>query len=90
VYIPIQSIADHGTVTQRLGRDSQLPFGYCCLSLHPAVDPVVSPSGHVYSREAILEYILQKTREIKAAAQEYEEFQVRTVRLTVVLNCFYA
>jgi len=26
-----------GTITQRLGVDSQLPFGYCGLTLQPAV-----------------------------------------------------
>jgi len=60
-----------GSIKQRLGTDSQLPFGYCCLSLHPVVDPVVSPSGHIYSREAIVEYLLTKTVEIKRQAQAY-------------------
>ena len=41
------------------------PFGVCCLSLVPAVDPVVTRSGHVYSREALLEYMLLKTDELK-------------------------
>ncbi len=29
-----------GSIHDRLGSDSQLPFGYCCLSLNPAVDAV--------------------------------------------------
>lgn len=32
----------YGTKKARLGRDSMLPFGYCCLSLQPVVDPVVT------------------------------------------------
>lgn len=60
-----------GSIKQRLGTDSQLPFGYCCLSLHPVIDPVVSPSGHIYSREAIVEYLLTKTLENKRLAQAY-------------------
>jgi hypothetical protein len=137
--------AGYGTTKQRIGTDSQLPFGYCCLTLKPVVDPVVrsvracvcvwegrggggggwmgawarglagwlagagcvsdpinpihhlllrsgglaththtltqhnhptqhnppprrspsSPSGHLYSREAIVEYLLTKTQELK-------------------------
>lgn len=34
-------LAGYGTQKQRLGTDSQNPFGYCCLSLKPVVDPVV-------------------------------------------------
>jgi nitric oxide synthase-interacting protein len=68
-----KEMAGHGTQTARVGRDSQLPFGYCCLSLQPALDAVVSPSGHIYSREAVLEYILQKTKELKASAQDFED-----------------
>lgn len=91
-----QARADVGTITQRVGKDSQLPFGHCCLSLQPAMDAVVrsfmlryslsaytivnrvvnSPSGHIYSREAILEYILHKSRELKAAAAAFEDEQV--------------
>lgn len=63
---------DTGTITARLGTDSQLPFGYCCLSLNPVEDPVISPSGHIYSREAILEYLLLKTQELKKQAKLYE------------------
>jgi len=66
-------MADMGSVHQRVGTDSQLPFGYCALSLTPVDDAVVSPSGTLYSREAILEYLLQKSRELKRATQEYEE-----------------
>ena len=49
----------------RCGSDSQLPFGWCALSLRPAVDPVATPSGHVYSREAILEHLVTKQAAIK-------------------------
>jgi hypothetical protein len=66
-----------GTLKQRLGSESQLPFGYCALTLEPAVDPVVSPSGRIYSREAIIEYLLTKSKELKVARDKYEEQQVR-------------
>lgn len=62
----------HGTETQRIGTDSILPFGYCCLSLSPSVDPVASPSGHIYSREYILEYILTKKEQLRSEKEAYE------------------
>ena len=63
-----------GTMNERLSVDSQLPFGYCSLSLYPTdADAVVSPSGHIYSKEAILEYLLSKMKEIKQQQQQYEQ-----------------
>lgn len=42
----------------------------------PAEDPVVSPSGHIYSRESIIEYLLNKSKELKKAWKQYEDQQV--------------
>ena len=67
--------AGMGTIHQRLGVESQLPFGYCCLSLNPSEEAVVSPSGHLYSREAILEYLLLKTKDLKNQQRLYEDQQ---------------
>ena len=64
---------ESGSLKIRLGTDSQLPFGYCSISLHPTNDPVVSPSGHIYSREAILQYLLNKMQEIKDQQILYEK-----------------
>lgn len=60
-----------------MGTDSQLPFGHCCLCLQPVNQCVVSPSGHAYCRECILEYILAKTKDIKRQQQLYEAEQAR-------------
>eukprot|EP00598_Pedospumella_elongata_P006532 CAMPEP_0184973250 /NCGR_PEP_ID=MMETSP1098-20130426/5123_1 /TAXON_ID=89044 /ORGANISM="Spumella elongata, Strain CCAP 955/1" /LENGTH=292 /DNA_ID=CAMNT_0027495695 /DNA_START=25 /DNA_END=903 /DNA_ORIENTATION=- len=70
----------NGNVKQRIGSESQLAFGYCALSLHPAENPVVSPSGRVYSREFILEYLLTKGKELKKQWKDYEEQQAKAVR----------
>ncbi|KAJ8608253.1 hypothetical protein CTAYLR_007268 [Chrysophaeum taylorii] len=56
----------------RLGTDAQLPFGYCHLSLQPAVDPVVTPSGHIYSRESILEHLVTKAADLKRRRDAWE------------------
>ena len=49
----------------RASRESRLSFGTCGLSLQPLEDPVATPSGHVYSREALLEHILARKRALK-------------------------
>ena len=59
----------------RLGQDSQLPFGHCWLSLQPAVDPVVTPSGHTYSREYLLEHMSLQGEELKRRRGEWEKEQ---------------
>lgn len=71
----------YGTQTARLGTDSQRKFGYCCLGLEPAKDPVVTPSGHVYSREAIVSYLLTKTRELKEEQAALESRRAAKERL---------
>jgi nitric oxide synthase-interacting protein len=71
----------YGTQTTRLGTDSQRKFGYCCLGLEPAKDPVVTPSGHVYSREAIVSYLLAKTKELKEEQAALEARRVVKERL---------
>lgn len=35
-------VSRYGTLEQRVGGESQLPFGYCCLTLKPVEDPVVT------------------------------------------------
>lgn len=68
-----------GSITQRLGTDSQQPFGHCCLCLAPVEDAVISPSGHMYEREVILEYLLKKTKELKKQAKMYAQQQEQAV-----------
>lgn len=63
----------HGTIKMRLGKDSQLPFGFCSLTLKPPVDPVATPSGHIYSKEALVKYLLEKIRELKRAKKAYNK-----------------
>eukprot|EP00535_Pseudo-nitzschia_heimii_P009726 CAMPEP_0197191640 /NCGR_PEP_ID=MMETSP1423-20130617/23740_1 /TAXON_ID=476441 /ORGANISM="Pseudo-nitzschia heimii, Strain UNC1101" /LENGTH=298 /DNA_ID=CAMNT_0042644337 /DNA_START=10 /DNA_END=906 /DNA_ORIENTATION=- len=64
----------YGTTTARLGRDSQYTFASCGLSLYPARDrPVATPSGYIYERSAMLEYMLIKTQELKKQQHEYDD-----------------
>jgi len=65
-------LTSYGTKTARLGSECHAKFGDCCLGLTPATDPVATPSGHIYSREAILSYLLTKNQELKKARVQYE------------------
>ncbi|CAJ1963607.1 unnamed protein product [Cylindrotheca closterium] len=63
----------YGTTTARLNAISQYTFGDCALSLHLADDhPVATPSGYIYEKAAILEYLLTKTQQLKKEKREYE------------------
>jgi hypothetical protein len=53
-------------------QDSQGNFDDCCLTLQPAVNPVVTPDGFLFSREAILENLLQQKKTIKRKLAEWE------------------
>lgn len=65
----------YGHGTKRLGGASQHTFGHCALSLHSArEDPVATPSGYIYERHAILEYLLHQTQNLKQAQQRYEQW----------------
>ncbi|XP_075038202.1 nitric oxide synthase-interacting protein [Mixophyes fleayi] len=63
----------YGTQTVRLSRDAVKDFDCCCLSLQPCKDPVVTPDGYIYEKEAILEYILHQKREIARQMKAYDK-----------------
>eukprot|EP00578_Thalassiosira_sp_NH16_P026547 CAMPEP_0181087220 /NCGR_PEP_ID=MMETSP1071-20121207/6159_1 /TAXON_ID=35127 /ORGANISM="Thalassiosira sp., Strain NH16" /LENGTH=319 /DNA_ID=CAMNT_0023169099 /DNA_START=109 /DNA_END=1069 /DNA_ORIENTATION=+ len=69
----------YGTQSTRLTTVSQLPFGHCALNISP-IDPtgdaVATPSGHIYSREAIVQYLLTKNGELKKRRGEYERLRL--------------
>jgi len=52
-----------GTMSERLGKESVKDWDDCALSLAPAIDPVVTPEGVLYSRELILENLLAQKKE---------------------------
>ncbi|XP_008573622.1 PREDICTED: nitric oxide synthase-interacting protein isoform X1 [Galeopterus variegatus] len=63
----------YGTQNIRLSRDAVKDFDCCCLSLQPCHDPVITPDGYLYEREAILEYILHQKKEIARQMKAYEK-----------------
>ncbi|XP_037545280.1 nitric oxide synthase-interacting protein [Nematolebias whitei] len=62
----------YGTQSVRLGKDAIKDFDCCSLSLQPCQDPVVTPDGYLYEKQAILEYILHQKREIAKKMKAYE------------------
>ncbi|CAM9216970.1 unnamed protein product [Pylaiella littoralis] len=62
----------YGTRKVRLGGDSQQTFGHCSLCVHPAVEPMATPSGHVYCKECIVEFLLTKTQQLKRQREAFE------------------
>lgn len=63
----------YGTKAVRLGKDSVKEFDCCCLSLQPCRNPVVTPDGNLYDKEAILEFIIHQKREIARKLKECEK-----------------
>ncbi|CAI5790049.1 nitric oxide synthase-interacting protein [Podarcis muralis] len=63
----------YGTQNVRLSKDAVKDFDCCCLSLQPCKDPVVTPDGYLYEKEAILEYILHQKKEIARQMKAYEK-----------------
>lgn len=64
-----------GTVQQRLGKDSVGNYYDCRLTLQPAVDPVCTPEGFLFSKEAIIENLVQQKKAIKRKMAAWEAQQ---------------
>lgn len=60
----------YGTDRCRLGKDSLKGFDCCCLTLQPCREPLVSPEGWLFDKEAVLRYILKKKSEHSRQAKE--------------------
>jgi nitric oxide synthase-interacting protein len=62
----------YGTTKERLGKDSMGNYSDCSLTLQFAVDPVVTPDGYIFSREAIIENLLAQKKAYKRKLAAYE------------------
>jgi nitric oxide synthase-interacting protein len=62
----------YGTTKERLGKDAVGNYYDCRLTLSPAVDPVACPSGFLFSREAIIENLLEQRKEFKRRLAAWE------------------
>jgi nitric oxide synthase-interacting protein len=55
----------HGIITERLGKECIGDLCHCRLTSQPAEKPVCTPSGIIFSKEAILENLLEQRQNIK-------------------------
>uniref|UniRef100_A0A0A9WHI3 Nitric oxide synthase-interacting protein homolog n=1 Tax=Lygus hesperus TaxID=30085 RepID=A0A0A9WHI3_LYGHE len=63
----------YGTENRRIGKDSVKDFDCCCLTLQPCANPVITPEGFLFDKEAILQYIITKKNENNRKLKEYEK-----------------
>ncbi|CAJ0942927.1 unnamed protein product, partial [Mesorhabditis belari] len=63
----------YGTLHARLGADSIKEFDCCSLTLQPCKQPVITPDGYLFDREAILEYIVAQRKLIAKKTKEWEK-----------------
>jgi len=63
----------YGSKDVRLGKDSIKEFDCCCLTLQPCRNPVVTPEGYLYDKEAILEFYIHQKNDYKRKVKEYEK-----------------
>lgn len=78
----------YGMTCERLNKESLGDFFDCQLTLQPAEKPVCTPSGILYSEEAILESLLFQKQEIKRKMRlwldsQHEESFERTQRFKI-------
>lgn len=67
----------YGSEKIRLGKDSVKDFDCCSLTLQPCRDPVITPEGYLYDKEAILECLLHQKTEIARKTKEFEKQKKR-------------
>lgn len=78
-----------GSKNLRLGKDSVKDFDCCSLTLQPCRDPVITPDGFLYDKEAILESLVHQKKEIARKMKAYErqkrkdEQEKRDIALTM-------
>ena len=62
-----------GSKNVRLGKDSVKDFDCCCLTLQPCREPVLTPDGYLYDKEAILESLLHQKKEMARKTKAFEK-----------------
>lgn len=72
------SASGYGTQSQRVGKDSVKDFDCCCLTLQPCKNPVLTPQGYLYDKEAILEYILHQKCEIARRLKAFQKQKLKS------------
>jgi len=61
-----------GTLSRTLDSDAMKEIDACSLSLQACVEPVVTPSGILYDKQVIVEYILSRKKELERELKAWE------------------
>ena len=64
-----------GTEGRTLDSDSMKDIDACSLSLQPCSQPLLTPSGVIYDKQVVIEYILSRKKEIEAETAAWEAQQ---------------
>ncbi|KAI6205018.1 hypothetical protein M3Y94_00744200 [Aphelenchoides besseyi] len=64
----------YGTLKERLSADAIKPFDCCSLTLQICKNPMITPDGYIFDREAILQYIVDQKKEQKRLMKAYEKY----------------
>eukprot|EP00966_Prymnesium_polylepis_P244342 5651148-Prymnesium_polylepis.1 len=64
-----------GAESRTLDSDAMKDIDVCSLSLQPCVDPVVTPTGVLYDKGVVLEYIIQRKRDIERETAAWQAQQ---------------
>lgn len=70
----------YGTQKQRLNKDSIKDFDACSLTLQSCKQPVVTPDGILFDKEAILEYLIHKKQDALRQLKQWEKQNKRDKR----------
>eukprot|EP00047_Mylnosiga_fluctuans_P011871 m.23271 g.23271 ORF g.23271 m.23271 type:complete len:315 (+) comp3882_c0_seq1:205-1149(+) len=62
----------YGGMAVRLSSDSLQEIDHCWLTLQPARNPLITPDGYIFDKEAIYENLLHQKTSIARALKEYE------------------
>lgn len=73
-----------GTQKQKLDSSSMRDFDCCCLGLQPCIEPLITPQGFIFDKEAIYEYILHHKKEKDRQMKLWEEDQRRLKEETAI------
>ena len=61
-----------GSESRTLDGDAMKEIDACSLSLQPCVEPVVTPSGILYDKQVVVEYILSRKKELERELRAWE------------------
>jgi len=68
-------VKGHGTEKLRIGHDSMKPFDACSITLEPVIIPVTDRQGHLYSKNAIFQHVLDQKQLYQSQLKSYHKQQ---------------